>query len=139
MGDLTQRIINTLVERRDKVLSGGVNCIPLPFKRFRNEWPGIEQGRYYLVSGATKSAKTQLSNFLFVYNTVMWTYKNPGIVTPKIFYFPLEETPENITLRFMAFIINYLTQGREVVSPTDLKSTDERRPLTEEVLAVMKS
>lgn len=139
MGELTNRIIGSLIDRRDTVLKGGINCIPLPFKRFRGEWPGIEQGKYYLVSGATKAAKTQLANYLFVYNTVMWTYRNPGIIQPKIFYFPLEETKENITLRFMAFIINYLTKGRIIISPTDLKSTDERRPLEQEVLNVMES
>lgn len=139
MGELKQRITKALEERRNKVLSGGVNCIPLPFKRFRSEWPGIEQGKYYLVSGSTKAAKTQLSNYIFVYNTVMWTYKNPGIIKPKIFYFPLEETPENITLRFMAFIINYLTQGKVTISPTDLKSTDERKPLPKEILDIMDS
>lgn len=139
MGDLQLRIRKTLEERRNKVLNGKVNCIPLPFKRFRGEWPGIEQGRYYLVSGATKAAKTQLANYIFVYNTVMWTYKHPGIIHPKIFYFPLEETPENITLRFMAFVINYLTEGRISISPTDLKSTDERKPLGQEVLDIMDS
>lgn len=139
MGELKRRIIRTLEERRSKVLKGGVNCIPLPFKRFRCEWPGVEQSKYYLLTGSTKAAKTQLANYIFIYNTVMWTYKNPGIIHPKIFYFPLEETPENITLRFMAFIISYLTQGKVVISPTDLKSTDERKPLPQEVLDIMDS
>jgi hypothetical protein len=139
MGELTKRIIETLVDRRDRILEGKINCIPLPFKRYRNEWPGLEQGRYYLVSGSTKAAKTQLSNYLFVYNTVMWTYRNPGIIHPKIFYFPLEETAENITLRFMAFLIHHLTKGKVTVSPTDLKSTDSRFPLTHELLSIMRS
>lgn len=139
MGELQQRIRKTLEERRNKVLSGKINCIPLPFKRFRSEWPGIEQGKYYLVSGSTKAAKTQLANYIFVYNTVMWTYKHPNIIHPKIFYFPLEETPENITLRFMAFVINYLTEGKLSISPADLKSTDERKPLEQEVLDIMDS
>lgn len=139
MAELKNRIVQYLVERRDKVLNGSVNCIPLPFVRFREEWPGIEQSCYYLVSGATKSAKTQLTNYIFVYNTVMWTYKHPGIISPKIFYFPLEETAEAITLRFMAFLLNYLTEGRVTISPTDLKSTDERKPLSQEILDLMNS
>lgn len=139
MSELRTRILQTLKERRSKVLDGSVNCIPLPFNRFRSEWPGIEQGTYYLVSGATKAAKTQLTNYIFVYNTVMWTYKHRNIILPKIFYFPLEETKETITLRFMAFLINYLTNGRIVISPTDLKSTDERKPLSQEVISIMES
>ncbi len=44
-------------ENRDNVLSGNINCIPSPFVRFRSEFPGIEQGKYYLVSGNEKSGK----------------------------------------------------------------------------------
>lgn len=139
MGELKQRILKNLEERRSRVIEGGVNCIPIPFRRFRSKWPGVEQGKYYLVSGSTKAAKTQLANYLFVYNTVMWTYKNRNSIKPKIFYFPLEETPENVTLRFMAFVISYLTQGKHIVSPTDLKSTDERNPLSREILDIMDS
>ena len=59
---LRERIIDELEGRRNGVLNNQINCIPLPFQRFRSELPGIEQGKYYLVSGATKSSKTQLTN-----------------------------------------------------------------------------
>lgn len=49
--NLINRVIKLLKDRRDKILNGDINCIPLPFKRFRNELPGIEQGSYYLLSG----------------------------------------------------------------------------------------
>jgi hypothetical protein len=52
---LIKRLYTHLETRRDKILSGQINCIPLPFYRFRSEIPGITQGTYYLVSGATKS------------------------------------------------------------------------------------
>lgn len=52
---LTQRVLQNLKERREKVLSGGINCIPSPFASFRRDFPGIEQGKYYLLSGASKS------------------------------------------------------------------------------------
>jgi len=139
MGELRERIIKDLIVRRDKVLNGGINCIPLPFARFRADLPGIEQGKYYLVSAATKGGKTQLTNYLFVINTIFWCYKNPGIIIPKIFYFPLEETPEAITLRFMSFVIHYLTKGEVTISPSDLKSTDERKPLPPDVVEIMES
>ena len=48
---LRERVIFNLEERRDKVINGDINCIPLPFVRFREELPGIEQGKYYLISG----------------------------------------------------------------------------------------
>ena len=109
MTTLIKRVITGLEERRERVLNGDINCIPLPFKRFRSELPGIEQETYYLVSGGTKSAKTRLVNYIFVYNTIMYAYYNQGVVCPKIFYYPLEETPEAITLRFMSYLLYVLS------------------------------
>lgn len=135
--ELLGRIKQSLIARKQKVESGKINCIPLPFNRFRSELPGIEQGTYYLISGSTKSAKTQITNYLFVYNTILYCYKHPNIITPKIFFFPLEETAEAITLRFISYLIYYLSEGRLRISPTNLKSTDERFPLPQEVLDFM--
>lgn len=55
--DNVNAVINNLEERRQNVLHGGVNCIPLPFTRFRNEVPGIEQGQYVVVSANQKVGK----------------------------------------------------------------------------------
>lgn len=139
MNSLRERIITSLVERKKKVEEGGINCIPLPFTRFRQELPGIEQNTYYLISGATKSAKSQLTNYLFVYNTILYRYYHPDKLQAKIFYFPLEETAEAITLRFMAFLLNYLSKGKIRISPTNLKSTDERNPVSQEILDYMET
>ena len=50
----TDEVIENLIQRRQNVLRGGVNCIPLPFERFRQELPGIEQGTYVVVSANQK-------------------------------------------------------------------------------------
>jgi hypothetical protein len=134
---LKDRIINSLEERKKKIEEGSINCIPLPFTRFRQELPGIEQGNYYLISGATKSGKSQLTNYLFIYNTVLYKYYNPSKLYPKIFYFHLEETAESITLRFISFLLSFLTQGAIRISPIDLKSTDERKPVPQKILDFM--
>lgn len=47
---LYERVYKNLEERRNKALSGKLNCIPWDFKRFENEIPGIEQGKYYLIT-----------------------------------------------------------------------------------------
>ena len=51
---MINRIINNLKERREKILTGEVNCIPSSFTRFRDDFVGVEQGKYYLISAATK-------------------------------------------------------------------------------------
>lgn len=136
---LREQIIHSLEESRNNVLEGGINCIPIPFTRFRSDFPGIRKKFYYLVSGATKSSKTQLTNFLFVITPIFYYIEHPDIIKPKIFYFPLEETKEDITLRFYSYILYYITKGKIIISPEDLESVDERKPLPKEVLDIMKS
>mgnify|MGYP003403044111 CR=1 FL=1 len=98
---LRESIIESLEESRNNILDGNVNCIPLPFERYREDFPGIRKKFYYLVSGATKSSKTQITNYLFVMTPIFYYIDHPDQVVPKIFYFPLEETPEGIMERFI--------------------------------------
>ena len=53
---LIDRILNTLENRRQKILNGDINCIPSPFRRLNSSFPGIEQDKYYLISGSYKGA-----------------------------------------------------------------------------------
>ena len=53
--NLIDRVLTNLDERRQGILHGRINCIPSPFKSFRKDFPGIEQGKYYLISGGSKS------------------------------------------------------------------------------------
>ena len=136
---LTDRILETLDNRRKRILEGDINCIPSPFRRLSNSFPGIEQDKYYLVSGSTKAAKTQITNYLFVYTPILYAYEHPEQLRVKIFYFPLEETPENITLRFMSYLL-YTLSGKKIrISPMDLKSTNADKILDEEILNILKS
>lgn len=47
---LYNRVYDNLLERRDRILSGRINCIPWGLPRFENHLPGIEQGKYYLIT-----------------------------------------------------------------------------------------
>lgn len=60
--NLTMRdVLDDLRERKNVIKNGGINCIPLPFKRFRSEIPGIEQEQYVVVTAPTKGGKTQFA------------------------------------------------------------------------------
>lgn len=121
------------------MLSGGINCIPSPFPSFRRDFPGIEQGKYYLVSGASKSGKTQLASFLFLYTPVLYSYHHPDKLRLQIFYYPLEETPEKITMRFMCYLL-YILSGMKIrISPMQLQSVDEREPVDSSILEILHS
>ena len=131
---LVERVIDQLRKRRENVLNGNINCIPSPFKRFSDDFPGIEQGKYYLISASTKVGKTQLANYIFLYNSVLYAYNNPDKVHLRILYYPLEETQEAITLRFMSFLLYTISGGKIRVSSTDLKSTRADNPIASEIL-----
>lgn len=134
---MIERIINNIIGRRERALKGDINCIPFTFKRFRNALPGIELGKYYLVSGNTKAGKTQITNYLFVYTPLLYAYYNKDKIRVKIFYFPLEETPEAITLRFMSYLLFVLSGKR--VAPIDLKSTDSNKILSQDIIDLLNS
>lgn len=136
---LTQRVLLNLKERREKVLKGGINCIPSPFKSFRRDFPGIEQGKYYLISGASKSGKTQLCSFLFLYTPILYAYNHPEQLRLQIFYFPLEETPEKITMRFMCYLLYTLSGGKIRLSTMQLGSIDKDNVVDEKILDILNS
>lgn len=51
---LFDRVHKNLIVRRERLLSGKINCIPWGLPRFENELPGIEQGKYYLITANSK-------------------------------------------------------------------------------------
>lgn len=137
--DLIDRILDSLEEKRQRVINGGINCIPSPFKGFRRDFPGVEQGKFYLISGSSKSGKSQIASYLFLFVPVLYAYNNPDKARLQIFYFPLEETAEKITLRFMSYLLYTMSEHRIRVSPLDLQSINADKPVNREVLDILHS
>ena len=135
---LIDRILEDLETRRQNILHGRINCIPSPFKRFSNDFVGIEKGQYYLVTANQKAGKTQLTNFIFVYNTLLYAFEHKDQIRLKIFYYPLEETKENITLRFIAYLLYVYSNSTIILSSKDLRSTRKDYPLSNEILLLLK-
>ena len=54
MNTLRSRVLANLEERRERILNGQLNCIPSPFKRFNEDFIGIEQSCYYTITSFTK-------------------------------------------------------------------------------------
>ena len=134
---LKERVLTNLRKRKEKIINGGINSIPSPFVRFSDDFIGIEQSSYYVVTSSTKGSKTQFSSFVFVFNTLLYAYHNPEKVRVKIFYYPLEETPEDIMTRFMSYLL-YILSGKKIrVSPTELKSTKNSNPIDDSILDLL--
>jgi len=129
---IVQRLLNRLHKQRENVINGNINCIPSPFKRFANKYPGIQQGRYYLVSASTKVGKSMIANYMFLYNPLLYSYYYRDKVHLKIFYFALEETPEDVTLRFMSYLLYVF--DKIIITPEELQSIQENKPVDDEIL-----
>ena len=134
---LIQRVLENAKDRRDRILSGKVNCIPSPFRTFRYDFPGVELGTYYLVSGAAKASKSKIANFLFLFNTVLYAYEHPDLVRLKVFYALLEEKAENITGKFICYLLYKLSGGRIRIDIKTFKSVDESRVLPKDILEIL--
>lgn len=136
---LINRVIQDLKERRQNVIDGNINSILSPFKRFRSDFIGIEQAQYVTITSSTKGAKTQFASYLYIFTPLLYAYYHPDQVKVKILYFPLEETPERITQRFMSFLLNHLSRGEVRVSPTNLRSTNSEKILDEKIIELLES
>ena len=134
---LTQRVVKSIEERRERILEGKVNCIPSPFKTFRYDFPGTELGTYYLLSGASKASKSKITNFLFVFNNILFAYNNPELIRIKIFYVLLEEKPETILMKFMCYLLFIFDKIR--VDIKTLKSVDEGRIVKPEIIELLQT
>lgn len=136
---LKERVLNYIKDRRDKVLNGGINSIPSPFPRFSEDFLGIEQGKYHVITSFTKGGKTQFASYVFIFHVLMYAYTHPEQIRAKIFYYPLEETPEDVMTRFMCHILYSLSNGKVRVSPTELASTKSGQLLDNEVIELLES
>ena len=133
MSELTNRIFNYLQKRRQRVLEGEINCIPLPFYRFKQEFPGIEQSTYYLIAAASGVGKSKLARYLFIHNPIMFLENNPDSdIQLDILYFSLEESKEKVIL---AEVSKYLyTQHKLNLSIKQLSSVGRYNVLSTEDL-----
>lgn len=125
-------VIADLRERKKTILEGGINCIPLPFPRFRSEMPGIEQEQYIILTAGTKAGKSQLASFIYLYHTLDYAFEHRDQCSVHIIYFALEESQMRIKQRYISHLLYKIDGVR--YSPSDLRSTSADFPIPDEVL-----
>lgn len=129
---LYERVLNRITSQRQRLIDGKINCIPWGLPKFEELLPGIQQGQYYLITANSKVGKTQIADFLFLYNVVKQVIDNNIQISVKIFYFSLEMSKEEKMLAAFSHIL-YVKEGI-TVAPQDLSSTKADRILSEDVL-----
>lgn len=130
-------VIKVLQDRRNNAENGGVNCIPLPFLRFRSEFPGVEQGQYVVITANQKTGKSMLASFLYVYTVLDYCFEHPDQCSCHIIYFPLEEAPQKIRERYITHLLWQLDGIRMTAS--DLRSTSKDNPCPQDILDLLQT
>lgn len=93
----------------------------------------VEGNHLFLLKDYTIVHNTQLVSHL-IFSALLYCYyneKNTG-VSIKVLYFPLEETKQRIMTRFYSWLLNQHYKVR--ISPSDLRSSDNERPVPEDIL-----
>lgn len=128
------KVFKDLVERKERAESGKYNCIPFPFPRFRSIVPGIERGRYVCVTASAKIGKSKFCDFMFVYEPLFFAIDNPQFRF-KVIYFTLEVNAETKYLEFLSHLLYRL--DNIVVSPVDLRSVNNEKPISQDILNLL--
>ncbi len=131
-----KEVVSYLQNRRQRAVEGKYNCIPLPFPRFKHIWPGVEMGKYIIVTAAQKIGKTKFTDFLFVYNLVDFLIRHPEMRV-KILYFSLEDTARKKYVDYLCHLLMRLDTLD--VSSTQLESIDNEHPIKPEILDLIQS
>lgn len=129
--------LQSLRYRKERAETGQINCIPFAIPHLRSKFPGLEKSSYLVVTGGSKAGKTQVSNYLVLYSSIIYAYTHPEQVRVKFLYFPLEESKDIIILRFISYVL--YVKYRIRISPLELNSTDMDKPLPSHVLQIIES
>jgi len=134
---LYNNVLGELENNKHRRKSGDAIAIPWSLPRLSTVLPGIEQGRYNLISASPKAGKSQMTDFLYVYQPLEWILKNPNSdITVKIFYFSLEVSKETKIKAAMCYKL-YADHGI-VISPQKLSSIFESYILDDKVEEIIK-
>jgi len=118
---LHERAIEKMSANRRTAINGGVNCIPTTFSRFSKYWPGVEKGKYYMVTASSGVGKSKLAKKTFVFDVVDTILAHPEWgIDLHIKYFCLEESKVNFIQTLMSYKL--YQQNRVRVSVPEMNS-----------------
>lgn len=131
------RYIKDLEIRRERILNGKINCIPISFDRFSHYFPGLEKRKYGLFTAVQKAGKSKCVDKMYVYDPLFYALEHTEQLRIKIIYFTLEMGKQEKFYEFLSHLLWCIDGIR--CSPTKLKSVDQNNPVSEEILKRIKS
>jgi hypothetical protein len=134
---LYSNVVEELRSNKERRKTGDVIAIPWSLPRLSTVLPGIEKGRYNLVSASPKAGKSQLTDFLYVYQPVEWILNNISSITLKIFYFSLEVSKESKIKAAMCYKL--FKDYQILISPQKLSSIFSGYILDDKIESIINS
>ena len=121
---LFDRSFEQIKKSAERVKSGKLNCIPLPFIRTRRFYAGTERGTYFITTASSGIGKSKFAKFISVTEPYKFVKENPDCgIKLRIFWFCLEESRENFML---SLVSNHLYEEYGIrLSVKQLKSIGE--------------
>lgn len=99
-----KRVQSTIKDNKKICEEGGFVTIPWSLPRLSEILPGIQRGKYIIVSANQKVGKTQLADFLFLHQPYEFYLNNPkSNLKPRIFYFSLEMSKESKIMSVISY------------------------------------
>lgn len=97
----------------------------------------VKHREYVLITGATKAGKTQIMSYFFIFNVLLYSFRNQDKYKVHYLYFLLEESIEDVFCRFTTYILNSVFGIR--IDYDTLTSSTEKNKLPDDVLAIIES
>ena len=101
---LYEETLRKLRDNKNKRLSGEIIAIPWNLPRLSRALPGIEPESYVLISSGPKAGKSQITNFLYLFQPIDYLFTHPeSNLDVKIYYFSLEINKESIMRQAISY------------------------------------
>jgi hypothetical protein len=113
-----QKLVNVIEKNKQIKENSGITSILSPFPRLSQVYGGFTKSSITAITASSSVGKTKFVKFMTVHNILERTHNTH--VTPKIFYFALEE---NATDFWLSFICSFLYRKFQInISVAQLKS-----------------
>lgn len=129
-----EKIQEENILRRQRIVEGKYNCIPFPFQRFRKVYPGVEQGKYIIITANQKVGKSKLADYLFIYEPLFYMMDHPELKV-KVIYFSLEMSAKEKYNEFLCHLLSRLDKIH--IDTRRLRSVD--RPCDPHIFELLES
>jgi hypothetical protein len=134
---LYERTIQKIRENKERRLRGDIIALPWNLPRLSRILPGVEPETITLISSGPKAGKSQLANYLYMFQPIDYLYTHPDCnLDIKIFYFSLEISQEAIMRQAISYRL--FTKHGISVSPQKLLSVFGSYILDDHIEALIK-